>query len=78
MLTIDNSKLSVCLTLTTAISRSRTTEQIYTAALDALESGLGVAQASILLFDSDRVMRFKAAITPASCRSWAESACGSR
>jgi PAS domain S-box-containing protein len=60
MLTIDNSKLSVCLTLTTAISRSRTTEQIYTAALDALESGLGVAQASILLFDSDRVMRFKA------------------
>jgi PAS domain S-box-containing protein len=60
MLTIDNQKLSVCLALTTAISRSRTTEQIYAAALDALESGLGVAQSSILLFDSDRVMRFKA------------------
>ena len=60
MLTIENQKLAVCLELTAAISRSQTTDQIYNAALDALESGLGVSRASILLFDADGVMRFKA------------------
>jgi PAS domain S-box-containing protein len=60
MLTGVNSKLGVCLELTAAISRSRTVEEIYAAALDALAEGLGVSRASILLFDSDRVMRFKA------------------
>jgi PAS domain S-box-containing protein len=60
MLTVDNHKLGVCLALTAAISRSRTAEHIYAAALEALESGLGVTRASILLFDPDGVMRFKA------------------
>ena len=35
------SKLGVCLTLTRAISKSRTVEEIYDAALDALDAGLG-------------------------------------
>jgi PAS domain S-box-containing protein len=48
------------LSLTKAISKSRTVEDIYSAALDALSSGLGVDRASILLFDPDGVMRFKA------------------
>ena len=54
------SKLGVCLTLTDAISRSGTVDEIYRAALDALAEGLGVSRASILLFDRDGVMRFKA------------------
>ena len=52
--------LSVCLQLTHAINRSDHLEEIYEAALDALECGLGVEKASILLFDPDGVMRFKA------------------
>jgi signal transduction histidine kinase/CheY-like chemotaxis protein len=52
--------LSVCVSLTDAISRSRTLEDIYTVALDALGNGLDVSRASILLFDPDGVMRFKA------------------
>jgi PAS domain S-box-containing protein len=43
-----------------AISRTTTVDDIYTAALDAFEEGLGVSRASILLFDPDGVMRFKA------------------
>jgi PAS domain S-box-containing protein len=60
MSTATNSKLGVCLALTGAISRSQTVEEIYAAALDALAKGLGVSRASILLFDRDGVMRFKA------------------
>ena len=52
--------LSVCLQLTHAINRTDRLEEIYEAALDALESGLGVERAAILLFDPDGVMRFKA------------------
>ena len=48
------------LDLTRAISTSRTVQEIYAAALDALGSGLGVERSSILLFDADGVMRFKA------------------
>jgi PAS domain S-box-containing protein len=48
------------LTLTRAISRSRTVDDIYDVALDTLAEGLGVSRASILLFDADGVMRFKA------------------
>jgi PAS domain S-box-containing protein len=48
------------LSLTKAISTSRTVDDIYSAALDALGSGLDVDRASILLFDPDGVMRFKA------------------
>jgi PAS domain S-box-containing protein len=53
--------LSVCLRLTSAISRATTPDEIYTPALDALAEGLGVQRASILLFDENGVMRFKAA-----------------
>lgn len=60
MITAANPQIGVCLTLTRAISRTRTVEGIYTAALDALAEGLGVARASILLFDRHGVMRFRA------------------
>ena len=52
--------LSVCLQLTHAINRTDRLEEIFEAALDALESGLGVERAAILLFDPDGMMRFKA------------------
>ena len=42
------------------MSRARTLEDIYQAALDALAQGLGVVRSAILLFDPDGVMRFKA------------------
>src|SRR3954463_11847802 len=54
------SHVATCLALTRSISKSRSVEEIYAAALDALHSGLGVERASILLFDPDGVMRFKA------------------
>jgi len=57
--TVD-SPIRTCARLTAAISGARDVEEIYVAALDALSSGLGVARASILLFDPDGVMRFKA------------------
>ena len=50
----EDSKLKVCLSLTAAISRSRTVEEIYGAALDALAEGLGVSRASILSVRSRR------------------------
>jgi GAF domain-containing protein len=42
------------------MGRARTLEDLYQAALDALAQGLGVVRSSILLFDPDGVMRFKA------------------
>jgi len=60
MLTNAVQPIATCLTLTKAISKSRSVQEIYEAALDALASGIGVPRASILLFDSDGVMRFKA------------------
>jgi PAS domain-containing protein len=60
MLTAPSDQIAVCLALTRAIGRTRTVEEIYGVTLDALSAGLGVARASILLFDSDGVMRFKA------------------
>jgi GAF domain-containing protein len=54
------SHVETCLNLTRAMSKSRSVEEIYSAALDGLASGLGVERASILLFDPDGVMRFKA------------------
>jgi PAS domain S-box-containing protein len=60
MTTFVENRLTVCLALTQALSRTRTVEEIYAAALDALNDGLGVTRASILLFDPDGVMRFKA------------------
>ena len=52
--------LDVVLTPTTAIDRATAIGPIYEAALDAIQKGLGVGRASILLFDPDSVMRFKA------------------
>ena len=46
--------------LARAITRTRTVDEIYPTALDALAEGLGVQRSSILLFDPDGVMRFKA------------------
>jgi PAS domain S-box-containing protein len=60
MNTTASSAIATCAALTAAISKSRTVEEIYAAALDALHTGLGVERSSILLFDPDGVMRFKA------------------
>jgi PAS domain S-box-containing protein len=60
MSTVAESQIALCLAMTQAISRTRTVEEIYDIALDALADGLGVVRASILLFDADGVMRFKA------------------
>jgi PAS domain S-box-containing protein len=60
MLTSANRHTAVFLALTGAIGKARGVEDMYRAALDALASGLGVSRSSILLFDPDGVMRFKA------------------
>ena len=52
--------VAVCLTLTRAISQTRTVEEICEIALHALADGLGVSRSSILLFDDAGVMRFAA------------------
>ena len=52
--------IQACLRLTSAISASRTVDEIYDVALEALSNGLGVSRSSILLFDPDGVMRFTA------------------
>ena len=52
--------VAVSLSLAQAISRTRTVEEVYGTALDALALGLRVDRSSILLFDPDGVMRFKA------------------
>ena len=54
------SHIAVCLDLARAISSTRTVEDIYLVALNALSGALETDRASILLFDADRVMRFKA------------------
>ena len=59
LITAD-SPIRTCARLTAAISGARDVDEIYAAALDAFRSGLGVERASILLFDPDGVMRFKA------------------
>jgi len=46
--------------LTAALSRAGALEEIYEAALTGLHHALGIERASILLFDPDGVMRFKA------------------
>jgi PAS domain S-box-containing protein len=56
----DSAPISVCLRLTQALGRTRTVDEIYAAALDALRDGLGVTRASILLFDRYGGMRFVA------------------
>jgi GAF domain-containing protein len=66
MSTVEHQSVAVCLTLTDAISRTETVDEIYDIALDAIEDGLGVARASVLAFDED-----------ASCGSWRAVGCPS-
>jgi signal transduction histidine kinase len=47
-------------TLVSAINRATTLPEVYDAALDTLTALLGAERASILVFDPDGVMRFKA------------------
>jgi PAS domain S-box-containing protein len=54
------SLLAAILQLTRAIGRTERLDEIYEAALDAIESALHLPRASILVFDADGVMRFKA------------------
>jgi signal transduction histidine kinase len=46
--------------LTAALSQARALEDIFAAALDGIGHAFGIERASILLFDPDGVMRFKA------------------
>lgn len=46
--------------LSSAVNRAEVIEEIYEAALTGLNRALGVGRASILLFDDQEVMRFKA------------------
>jgi signal transduction histidine kinase len=46
--------------LTAALSRASTLAEVYEAAITGLHRALGIERASILLFDPDGVMRFKA------------------
>ncbi|MBS1816819.1 MAG: response regulator [Acidobacteria bacterium] len=57
---VANRHVSVFLRLARAIAHSATVEDLYPVALDALHDALGVERSSILLFDDDGVMRFKA------------------
>jgi GAF domain-containing protein len=54
------SHLKALYQLTAALSQASALEEIYEAALAGLHHALGIERASILLFDPDRVMRFKA------------------
>jgi PAS domain S-box-containing protein len=56
----ESSQVSACLELARAISHSTNLDGVFEAALDAIARGLRVTRAAFLLFDPDRVMRFKA------------------
>ena len=60
MLTARLPPIAACLSLTRAIVRASSDEDIYKAALDALAQTLDISRAAVLLFDTDGVMRFKA------------------
>jgi len=55
-----NRQLAVRLAVSRALGRTRDLDGVYSAALDTLAECLDVSRASILLFDPDAVMRFKA------------------
>lgn len=53
-------EMTLLFRLTDTVNRAETLEQIFESALDGIATALGVSRASILLFDSDGVLRFKA------------------
>jgi PAS domain S-box-containing protein len=53
-------QLQVLYRMTDAVARAGAVEEIYDEALTALEGGVGARRASVLLFDPDGVLRFKA------------------
>jgi len=55
-----NRQLAVRLAVSRALGRTRDLDDVYSAALDTLAECLDVSRASVLLFDPDGVMRFKA------------------
>src|SRR6476660_4072733 len=55
-----NRQLAVRLAVSRALGRTRDLDGVYRAALSALAECLEVSRASVLLFDPDGVMRFKA------------------
>jgi len=55
-----NRQLAVRLAVSRALGRTRDLDGVYSAALDTLAECLNVSRASVLLFDPDGVMRFKA------------------
>ena len=55
-----SNELAVLYRLTDRLYRARDIDNVYEAALDAIESVLGCDRASVLLFDEDEVMRFVA------------------
>ena len=57
---MSNADLAAVARLTDALSRATTLDAVYDAALDALQQSLGVARASVLLFDEHGVMSFVA------------------
>ena len=58
--TTTNRQLAVRLAVGRALGRTRDLDDVYSAALDTLAEWLEVSRASVLLFDPDGVMRFKA------------------
>ena len=55
-----NRQLAVRLAVSRALGRTRDLDDVYSAALATLAECLNVSRASVLLFDADGVMRFKA------------------
>jgi len=60
MLETTNRQLAVRLAVSRALGRTRDLDDVYSAALATLAECLNVPRASVLLFDRDGVMRFKA------------------
>jgi len=61
MSTVSSSPIAECLSLTRAISRTASPDEIFTAALDALTRAFGVSRTALLLADDDGMMRVRAA-----------------
>ena len=55
-----NRQLAVRLAVSRALGRTRDLDDVYSAALDTLAECLDVSRASVLLFDAEGVMQFKA------------------